>query len=150
MDLCLEDETFGVHQQVTLTAFDLLASVITALFSAHRCALDLLGIDHPGAGLRISFQANPKALANSPIDPFPGTVDAPGSEVVIDGRPSREVVGKKAPLTTAFEDVEDGVQDLTKVVSPRPSVSFGSGHVRLDVVPFGIGKIRWVRFSHTC
>jgi hypothetical protein len=40
MDLCLEDETFGVHQQVTLTAFDLLASVITALFSAHRCALD--------------------------------------------------------------------------------------------------------------
>jgi hypothetical protein len=135
---------------VTLTAFDLLASVIAALFSAHHGALDRLGIDHPGAGLRISFQANPKAFSDSPIDPFPGTVDAPGSEVVIDGWPSREVVGKKVPLTTAFEDVEDGVQDLTKVVSPRPSVSFWGGQVRLDVLPFGIGKIRWVRFSHTC
>jgi len=72
------------------------------------------------------------------------------SEVVVDGGPSREVVGKKAPLTTAFEDVEDGVQDLTKIVSPRPSTAIGGGQVRLDVIPFGIGKIRWARFSHTC
>jgi hypothetical protein len=41
VDLGFEHETFGVHQYVTLSAFDLLASVITALFSAHRCGLDL-------------------------------------------------------------------------------------------------------------
>ena len=49
---------------------------------------------------------------------------------------------EQAPLATAFEDVEDGVEDLTKIVSSRPSISVGSGHVRLDVVPFDIGKVR--------
>ncbi len=59
-------------------------------------------------------------------------------------------MGKKAPLTTAFEDVEDGVQDLTKIVSPRPSTAIGGGQVRLDVIPFGIGKIgSTVRLSQT-
>jgi hypothetical protein len=41
VNLGFEDETFGVHQQVTLPALDLLSSVITALFSAHGGALDL-------------------------------------------------------------------------------------------------------------
>ena len=59
-------------------------------------------------------------------------------------------MGEQAPLTATFEKVEDSVEDLTKVVSPRPSQPFGCGHVRLDVFPFGVGKIRWVRFSHTC
>jgi hypothetical protein len=59
-------------------------------------------------------------------------------------------VGKQAPLATALEDVKDGVQDLTKIVDPGASMACGGGQMRLDVVPFGIGKIRWVRFSHTC
>ena len=59
-------------------------------------------------------------------------------------------MGEQAPLTATVEKVEDSVEDLTKVVSPRPSQLFGCGHVRLDVFPFGVGKIRWVRFSHAC
>jgi hypothetical protein len=35
-------------------------------------------------------------------------------------------------------------------VDPGPSISFGGGHVRLDVGPFGVREISWVRFSHTC
>ena len=69
---------------------------------------------------------------------------------MVNDRPSREVVGKQAPLTTAFEDVEDGVQNLTKIVSPRPSMPLGGRQVRLYVIPYDIGKIRGVRFSHTC
>jgi hypothetical protein len=54
------------------------------------------------------------------------------------------------PLATASENVEYGVQDFTKTVGPRSFVSLGGGQVRLDVIPLDIGKIRWVRFSHTC
>jgi hypothetical protein len=69
--------------------FDLLASYsIASIFSAHTGALDRLGIHHPGAGLRISHQANPKAFSDGPVDHFPGTVDPPSSEVVVDGGPS--------------------------------------------------------------
>jgi hypothetical protein len=59
-------------------------------------------------------------------------------------------VEKHALLATASENVGYGVQDFTKTVGPRSSVSLGGGQVRLDVIPFDIGKIRWVRFSHTC
>ncbi len=96
MNLGFEHEAFGVHQDMALTSFDLLASYsISVLFSAHRGSLDQLRIHHPGTGLRISPQADPKALADSLVDPLPGAIDPPLSEiVVIDGGPSREVVRK--------------------------------------------------------
>ncbi len=62
------------------------------------------------AGLGISFQANPQeALADSPVDPLPGAVDTPFSEVVVDGGPPGEVVREQAPLAAAPQEVEDGV-----------------------------------------
>jgi hypothetical protein len=102
VDLGFEDETFGVYQQVTLTPLDLLASVITPIFAAYCGTLDRLAIHHAGAGLRISVQANTKAFTDRPIDLFPGAVDAPSSEVMVDGGPSREVMGKQTPLTATF------------------------------------------------
>ncbi len=103
MDLRLEYETLGVYQDVALTSFDLLASYsITSIFSAHSSTLYRLGIHHARAGLRIPFQANPKAFADGPVDPFPGPVYAPSSKVVIDGGPSREVVGEQTPLTATL------------------------------------------------
>ena len=68
----------------------------------------------------------------------------------LDGGPPREVVGQEPPLATALQEVEDGIQDLAKAVGPGPSMSLGSGQVRLYIVPFGVGKIRRVRLSHAC
>jgi hypothetical protein len=36
-------------------------------------------------------------------------------------------------LAAALEDVEDGVEDLPKIVGPGASMTFGGGKVRLDV-----------------
>jgi hypothetical protein len=41
VDLRLEYEALGVYQQMTLSSFDLLASIVTPLFPAYRGALDL-------------------------------------------------------------------------------------------------------------
>jgi hypothetical protein len=89
--------------------------------------------------LRISAQANPEAFSDGSVDPLPGAVDTPFSEVVVDGGPSRKVVREEAPLAATFEDEENSVEDLAKIVDPGPSESFGSWHVRLYVVPFGVG-----------
>jgi hypothetical protein len=95
VDLRLEHETLGVYQDVALTALYLLASIVTALFSAYRGTLYRLGIHHARAGLRIPLQADPEAFAESPVDPLPGAVDAPSPEVMVDGGPpSRKVVRK--------------------------------------------------------
>jgi hypothetical protein len=84
---------------MTLSTIDLLASIVTAFLSAYPASLDRLGIYYPGAGLRISLQANSETFPDSSIYALPGTVDAPFSEIVVDGGPSREVVRKHAPLT---------------------------------------------------
>jgi hypothetical protein len=47
---------------------------------------------------------------------FPSTVDAPSSEVVVDGFPRREFMGQQAPSTATSDDVEDGVKDLISAV----------------------------------
>jgi hypothetical protein len=60
---------------MSLSALDLLAAVVTALFSSHRGSLHRLGVHHPCAGLGISLQAYPKeAFSESSVDPLPGTV----------------------------------------------------------------------------
>jgi hypothetical protein len=55
VDVRLEYEAFGVHQDVALAPLDLLAPVEAAFFSSHPGALHRLGIHHARAGLRISL-----------------------------------------------------------------------------------------------
>ena len=101
-------------------ALDLLASVVASIFSAYRGCLDQLRIHHASTWLRIPSQADSQPFAHGPVDPLPSTVDAPGSEVVVNGWPS---LGKSwgsrrhwQPLYLG-KDVEDGA--LTKTVGPR-------------------------------
>jgi hypothetical protein len=65
-DLCFEDETFGVYQQVRLTPLDLLASLISPIFAAYCGTLDRLAIHHAGAGLKGSLFK--RTLRRSRID----------------------------------------------------------------------------------
>src|SRR5918993_365705 len=139
VDLRFQDQTLSVHQDVAFSALHLLASVVTALFSAHRGALYRLGIHHARAGLRISLQAHPKTFSESSVDPLPGTIDAPFPEVPVNGGPPGEVMRQQAPLAAALEEVEDGVQNLAKTVGSGASVCFGDGHVGFYVFPFGVG-----------
>src|SRR5215203_5418549 len=135
---------------MALASFDLLATIVTALFSAYSGSLYRLAIHNARTRLRVPPQSDPQAFSDSPVDSLPGTIDAPFSEVVVDGGPLREVVGKQAPLATALQEIEDGIEDLAEAVDPRSPKVFGSRQVRLYTVPFGIGKIGWVRLSHTC
>src|SRR5215212_4033831 len=67
-----EHESLGVHQDVAFTPLDLLSSVVTPLFAAHRGALERLAVHDARAGLGIPFQADPKRLfCNSPRSRLP-------------------------------------------------------------------------------
>jgi hypothetical protein len=57
---------------------------------------------------------------------------------VVEGLPRREVVRQESPSTTALEDVEDGVEDLSRAVKTRTPGGFGSREVGFQVAPFGI------------
>jgi Bacterial low temperature requirement A protein (LtrA) len=81
---------------------------------------------------------------------LPGAIDTPFPELPLNCWPPWEVVGQQPPLAAALKDVEDGIEDLTKVMDPQASISCGGEHVRFYVVPFGVGKIRRVSLSYTC
>src|SRR5215204_2891619 len=60
-------------------------SIVAALIASHTGALDRLAIYHAGARLRVPLQADPYTLAQSGVHPFPGAVEPPRSEVMVDG-----------------------------------------------------------------
>jgi hypothetical protein len=53
-----EHQSLRVHQDVTLTSFDLLGPVVTALFAAHARGLDRLAVHYGRAGLRVPLEAD--------------------------------------------------------------------------------------------
>src|ERR671912_264842 len=139
-DLCLEYEAFGVYQQMSLTALYLLPAIVAALFSTHAGRLDRLAIDYSSTGLRVSLEAHPHPLAQSGMHSCPCSVQAKLSEVVVDATPRWEIVRKQAPGAAAPYYVEDGVKNLAKRIDPRTATGFGSGKMRLQPGPFGIGE----------
>src|SRR5918994_1497189 len=66
-----EHQSLGIYEQMTLPTLDLLRSIVAALFSAHARGLHRLAIYYGGAGLGISLQANPHALAQCGVHPLP-------------------------------------------------------------------------------
>jgi hypothetical protein len=144
----LEDKTLSVHQDVALSAANLFAAVVTSRLSAHPGSLCGLRVDYPGTGLGVSSEASSQALVDCLVHLFPGAVETPSSEVVVDSLPRREVTGQKPPLAAALQDIENGVQNLAGAVDSRASSPFRGREVGLEVPPFGIGKVSRVPLSH--
>ena len=135
---------------VSLTAFNLLATIVTSLLSAHPGGLGRLGVHYPSAGFRIALELNAQAFAESAVHPLPGSVDAPSSEVVKDGLPRWEVVRQKAPRAATPQDVEDRIEYFPGTVGPWSAGGFRDGKMRLHTCPFCVGEVGGVRFSHAC
>jgi hypothetical protein len=57
-------------------------------------------------------------------------------------------VRQESPSAAAFEDVEDGVKDLTQAVDSGPPIVFGSRQMSFEACPFSVRKIGRVRLSH--
>jgi hypothetical protein len=73
-------QTLRVHQDVALSAFDLLGSVLTTLFAAHARGLDRLAIRYGRAGLGVPLQAHSHSLAQGGVHLLPGSIQAPEAE----------------------------------------------------------------------
>jgi hypothetical protein len=153
LDSCAVDPRFEhqplrIHKQMALSALDLLGPVVATLSSSYPGSLDRLAIHYARAGLGVPLQADPHTLAQSGVHPLPGSIQAPETEVVVDGLPGREVVRQQSPGTAAPDDVEDGVEDLAQRIDPRAPIGFGCGKMGLQAAPFGIGEVGLVCFSH--
>src|SRR5215212_5900844 len=89
-------QALRIHQKVTLSALDLLATVVAAFFATHISSFDRLAVDYACAGLRIAPETNPQTFAHHLVHPLPGSIQTPSSEVMKDRFPGREVVGQES------------------------------------------------------
>src|SRR5215211_3905239 len=133
---------------MALPAANLFAAVVTSRFSAHPGSLCGLRVDYPGTGLGVSSEASSQALVDCLVHLFPGAVEAPSSEVVVDSLPRREVTRQKPPLAAALQDIENSVQDLAGAVDSWASSPFRGREVGLEIQPFGVGEVGRVALSH--
>ena len=85
MDLRFQDQTLGIYEQMTFSAFHLLAAIVTALITSYARALDRLAIYYASAWLRIAFLGHSHTMAQCSVYPLPGAIDPPSSKVMMDG-----------------------------------------------------------------
>jgi hypothetical protein len=86
-----EHQTLRVYQDVALSAFDLLAAIVSSLLSTHPCRFDRLAIHYGRARLGVPLGAYPYPLTQGGVHPLPRSIQTPEAEVVVDRFPA---VGK--------------------------------------------------------
>jgi hypothetical protein len=148
LDVCRQDhdqqnKTHGIDQNMAFATIDFLARIVASLV-ADFAAFDSLAVDDGRTGLSLAPFDQTEVFAQMGVNPIPQSVGFPESEVVVDRTPRREILRQVAPLTSSFDKVEDGVEQLSKRV-PAPSASFGRlGKAVIDEWPFGIGEVRCI------
>ena len=63
VNLSLEHQPFRIHQEMALSAAYLLPAIVAPSFAAYSGRFGRLGVDHPRAGVWVSPQPYPQALA---------------------------------------------------------------------------------------
>ena len=71
MDLGSEHQTLCIHEQMALSALDLLAAIVSSL-SPYTVGLHRLAIDYARAGLRLSVYADAQTFSQGGVQPLPG------------------------------------------------------------------------------
>jgi hypothetical protein len=87
MHFCLHHQPARIHQKVAFAAVYLLGTVVAASAAFLRGPRRLTVHDRR-AGPRFATRHRADALAQDAVDPLPGAIEAPTTEVVVDGLPA--------------------------------------------------------------
>src|ERR1039457_3457045 len=133
-----EHQPQGVHQQMSLAAFDPLARVI-----AHRAAMtvgfDALAVENGRRWSRAFALGLADERAQGIVESGPLVVQRPLPEDMIDGLPRRKVGGQITPRAATLDDIPDGIQDASQIRTWLSAFG-GFGQHGLEVSPLGIRK----------
>src|SRR5215210_766603 len=131
-----------------LAPFDVLVGVVAVRSGPLLGGLDALGIHYCRRCIGVPAYSVPLSATQGPVNEAPRSAKAQFPEVIVDGRPWREVVGQKPPMAATFEYVEDGVENIAQGVGTRSSLGLWGGQARAQTPPLSIGKVGRIRLSH--
>ena len=112
--------------------------------------LHRLAVDDGRAGAGLTPLSLPQGGVQGAVGPLPGSIPAPGAEVMEDDAPGRQVVGQHPPRTSGAQHVADGVDDLPTGVGDRSAARFGWWQQRFEQLPFSVAEVAGISWSfHT-
>ena len=72
------------------------------------------------------------------MKPFPGAIPPPESKVIIHGFPGRQIVGKQTPRASASQEIENGIDNLSRAMKQGSPMECRGREKRSNAVPFRI------------
>jgi hypothetical protein len=97
---------------MSLAPLDVLVGVVATRVGRFFDALDTLGVHDGRRRLGILAYSLPLGCVHDFEDEGPQLLQSESSEMIVNGRPRRKVMGQKLPMTATFQDVEDGVKNI--------------------------------------
>jgi len=145
-----QEQTEGIDQNVSLAPVNPLASVEAALITAAIGSLDALTVEDRSRWLPLVPFLLPHPITQAVVDVLPGTREAPGAKVTVDGLPWRILARQTAPRTTRPDQVKDRIDDQARISLAFSASWFGGRNQGFDILPFSVGQVAWVELvAHT-
>ncbi len=137
MDHHGQKTTEGIDDDMALASFDHLAAIKTTL-SAQFGRFHALTVDNGGTRRGFFADVDADCFTRMAQDLVQGAVSGPCSKVVIETLPGYvKIVGYHAPLTSCFDEIQDGVDDHSEGVF---SFSFDIEQ-GFDRFPLGVSQV---------
>ena len=97
-----------------------------------------LAINDGRAGTGLATLSLPQGGVQRAVGPLPGAITTPGTEVVEDDAPGRQVMGEHSPGASSAQYIADGVDDLPTGIGDRPATRLGRRQQRFQQLPFSV------------
>src|SRR6266849_6317205 len=131
---------------MAFASLDFLAVVKPSFCSAYLRGLDRLTIQTSRRGMFVPLLFFSDARTECIVDSDPHPLELPGSQVMIDTLPLREIGWQHAPLDPTFGHIKDGIEYCPHTQSARSPTAFGGWDQIFDPLPFLVGQVAWIYF----
>lgn len=103
-----------------------------------------LAVETGCGGLRVLASGLSHLGAEVVVETGQQAIASPLAEMMIDGRPRREVFGQEPPWGPGLDQIEDGVEDFAQS-GARAAAFFGGGQKAAQQLPLVVGEVGVVR-----
>ena len=107
-----------------------------------------MAVDNGGARRGITAGAESCQLAQVGVDLFPGAVEAPAPQIVVDGGSGAILIGQIPAGPARAQDIKDTVHDAPDLHRARPTTRFGGRNQRGQECPLGVAQVAGIDRIH--
>ena len=135
-----------IDEKMPFPSYNTLATIVASHSCGCDAGLDRLTIDAASSWMLVPPPSLAHPHSEPVMQPLPGAIVPPLSEVGVDALPRRKVARQHPPLDAAHSQVEYRIYHQTHIQTVRSSPRFGRWNQMLDKKQLGVGQICGISF----